>query len=42
MARFASITMSMREFDRVKVIQAVVDGNLKPMQAVQRLELTTR
>lgn len=42
MARNETITMSMREFDRVKVIQAVVDGNLKPMQAAQRLELTTR
>ena len=42
MARIETITMSMREFDRVKVIQSVIDGNLKPMQAAQRLELTTR
>ncbi|MDB5760850.1 MAG: hypothetical protein JWM30_4139, partial [Burkholderia sp.] len=26
MARIETITMSMREFDRAKVIQAVVDG----------------
>jgi hypothetical protein len=28
-ARTESITMSMREIDRLKVIQAVIDGNLK-------------
>jgi transposase len=42
MARIETITMSMREIDRLKTIQAVVDGNLKPMQAAQRLHLTTR
>jgi hypothetical protein len=26
MARFASITMSMRDIDRLKVIQAIIDG----------------
>jgi hypothetical protein len=36
------ITMSMRELDRVKTIQAVVDGNLKPGLAAQRLDLTPR
>jgi hypothetical protein len=25
-----TITMRMREFDRIKIIQAVVDGDLKP------------
>lgn len=42
MAGTGSITMSMREIDRLKVIQAVIDGRLKPMQAAQRLDLTTR
>jgi transposase len=42
MARTGTITMSMRELDRLKVVQAVVDGNLKPMQAAQRLNLTAR
>ena len=42
MAGTGTITMSMREIDRLKVIQAVVDGNLKPMQAASRLMLTTR
>ena len=34
--------MSMREIDRLKVLQAVVDGNLEPMQAASRFALTTR
>ena len=42
MAGTGSITMSMREIDRLKVIQAVIDGRMKPMQAAQRLDLTTR
>jgi hypothetical protein len=42
MANSGTITMSMREIDRLKTIQAVVDGNLKPMLAAQRLALTTR
>lgn len=42
MARIETITMSMREIDRLKTIQAVVDGNLKPMVAATRLNLTTR
>lgn len=42
MGRIETITMSMREIDRFKTIQAVVDGNLKPMQAAQRLNITTR
>jgi hypothetical protein len=32
MARTETITMSMREIDRLKTVQAVVDGNLKPMR----------
>jgi transposase len=42
MAKNETITMSMREIDRLKVIQAVLDRNLKPMQAAKRLGLTTR
>ena len=42
MATFGTITMSMREINRLKTIQAVVDGVLKPMLAARRLELTTR
>lgn len=37
-----TITMSMRELDRFKVIQDVADGKLKPWRAAERLELTTR
>jgi hypothetical protein len=42
MASGAGITMSMREIDRLKTIQAVVDGNLKLGQAARRLDLTPR
>ena len=34
--------MTMRELDRFKVIQSVVDGSLKPSRAAERLSLTTR
>ncbi len=34
--------VTMRELDRFKVIQDVVDGKLKPWRAAERLELTTR
>ena len=34
--------MGMRELDRVKTVQAVVDGNLKPGLAAQRLGITDR
>ncbi len=37
-----TITMTMRELDRLKVIQDVADGKLKPWRAAERLELTTR
>lgn len=33
MASTGMITMNMREIDRLKVIQAVIDRNLKPMLA---------
>ncbi|MCE4547799.1 integrase catalytic subunit [Caballeronia calidae] len=36
------ITMTMGELDRLKIIQDVMDGRLKPWRAAQRLELTTR
>jgi hypothetical protein len=42
MVKSGTITMSMREADRLKTIQAVVDGNLRPGLAAQRLALTTR
>ena len=42
MARFASITMNMRDIDRLKVIQAIVDGNLTASIAANRLQLTKR
>ena len=38
----ATITMSMREVDRLKTIQAVVDGGLQVGQAAQRLGLSRR
>jgi hypothetical protein len=37
-----TITMAMRELDRLKVIQAVIDGILKPSRAAERLGLTDR
>jgi transposase len=42
MNRTGTITMAMRELDRLKIIQAVVDGNLQPSRAAQRLGLTDR
>jgi len=38
----ATITMSMREIDRVKTVQAVADRMLRVGQAAQRLELSRR
>ena len=35
--KIEGITMGMRELDRVKTVQAVVDGNLKPGPAARRL-----
>ncbi|WP_181885667.1 hypothetical protein [Trinickia dinghuensis] len=37
MAATERITMTMRELDRYKVIQAVADGMLKPWRAAERL-----
>jgi hypothetical protein len=34
--------MSMRELDRIKVIEAIIEGRLKPAAAALRLRLTTR
>jgi transposase len=42
MAETRTITMGMHEIERLKVIQAVVDGYLKPALAASRLDLTTR
>ncbi len=42
MDRTGMITMNMREIDRLKTIQAIADGNLKPMVAAVQLNLTTR
>ncbi|OXI90559.1 hypothetical protein CFB40_09455 [Burkholderia sp. AU31652] len=36
------VTLTMRELDRLKVIQAVVDTGLKPGRAAERQALTTR
>ncbi len=42
MSAYERITMSLREVDRLKVIQAVTEGFLTPTRAAQRLQLTTR
>jgi transposase len=42
MANSRVITMSMREVDRLKTLQAVIDGNLRAATAAQRLGLTKR
>jgi transcriptional regulator with GAF, ATPase, and Fis domain len=42
MRRSTGVTFAMRDFDRLKCIQAVVDGELKPLRAAERLGLTTR
>lgn len=36
------ISMSMRELDRLKVIEAVVEGRLMPWRAAERLALSRR
>lgn len=36
------VTLNMRELDRLKVIQAVVEMGLKPGRAAERLGLTVR
>ena len=40
MGKAGSITMTMHALDRMKVIQALVDGNLMPKLAAERLGLT--
>jgi hypothetical protein len=42
MARIETITMTMREADRLKTIQTVIDGNLTALLAAARLGLTKR
>jgi len=42
MHRDALVTLHMRELDRLKVIQSVVDMGLKPARAAERLGLTVR
>ena len=42
MAATERITMTMRELDRLKMIQAVAETGLKPGRAAERLGLTTR
>lgn len=42
MDKAGTITMTMRALDRMKVIQALVDGNLRPKLAAERLGLTVR
>ena len=42
MSPAALVTLNMRELDRLKVIQAVVDLGLKPGRAAERLGLSVR
>lgn len=42
MARPETITMSMRELDRLKTIQALAEGQLTASLAAAQLELTRR
>jgi hypothetical protein len=42
MRQSTRVTLAMRDFDRLKCIQAVIDGELKPIRAAERLGLTTR
>ncbi len=42
MAAPNTITMTMRELDKLKIIQAVVDGMFQPGKAAERLELSRR
>ena len=42
MPQNARVTFAMRDLDRLKCIQAVVDGDLKLVRASERLGLTTR
>lgn len=42
MRQLTRVTMSMRELDRLKCIQAVIDGQLQQTLAAERLGVTTR
>jgi hypothetical protein len=42
MIRIPKVTMTMRELDRLKCIQGLIDGELKQYVVATRLELTTR
>jgi len=42
MRQLARVTVSMQELDRLKCIEAVVDGDLQPIRAAERLGLTPR
>ena len=42
MRQLARVTVTMQELDRLKCIQAVVDGELQPIRAAERLGMTTR
>jgi hypothetical protein len=42
MLRAVTVSVSMHELDRLKCIQAVIDGDMKPIRAADRLGLTTR
>ena len=42
MIRISKVTMTMRELDRLKCIQGLVDGELKQTAVAARLGLTTR
>jgi transposase len=42
MRQLSRVTMSMRELDRLKVIQAVLDGELPGVRAAQRLQISAR
>lgn len=42
MRQHTQVTMSMRELDRLKCVQAVIDGELRVAVASERLQLSTR
>jgi transposase len=42
MRQLSRVTMSMRELDRLKVMQAVLDGELPGVRAAQRLQVSAR
>jgi hypothetical protein len=42
MIRIPKVTMTMRELDRLKCIQGLIDGHLKQCAVATRLGLTTR